>query len=95
MVTTHPMNAPYLEVTFRHGRPLAGYLYLRPATGRTSQTTRRLDHGLVVDLDSDGAPLGIEITAPEAVTLDALNHALREYGLPDLTGDDLGPLLAA
>lgn len=88
-------QAPYLEVTFRHGRPLAGYLYLRQASDRKSRTTRRLGGGLVVDLDRHGVPLGIEITAPEVLTLDALNIALREYGLPDLSGDDLGPLLAA
>jgi uncharacterized protein YuzE len=94
MDDTH-RQAPYLEVTFRHGRPLAGYLYLRQAADRSSHTTRRLDGGLVVDLDRNGVPLGIEITAPEALTLEALNHALRAYGLPVLSGEDLGPLLAA
>lgn len=95
MTTSHPTKVPYLEVTFRHGRPLAGYLYLRPGSVRKSYATRRFEHGLVVDLDSDGTPLGIEITTPELVTLEALNHALRSFGLPDLTGHDLGPLLAA
>ncbi len=94
-MTTIAQMSPYLEVTFRHGRPLAGYLYLRRADGQASRTSRRLDDGLVVDLGADGAPIGIEITAPEAVTLDGLNRALRSYGLPDLSGDDLGPLLAA
>ncbi len=95
MAASYPMKVPYLEVTFRHGRPLAGYLYLRPGTERKSHATRRFDHGLVVDLDADGTPLGIEITIPELVTLEALNRALRAFGLPDLTGHDLGPLLAA
>ncbi len=89
------MKEPYLEVTFRHGRPFAAYLYLRQRGDQKIRTTHRLGGGLVADLDVDGAPLGIEITAPEAVSLEALNRALREYGLPEITRSDLGPLLAA
>lgn len=86
---------PYLEVTFRHGRPLAGYLYLRRASDREIRSSRRLEAGLVVDLDQDGTPVGIEITAPEAVTIEVLNRVLRQLGVPDVSGADLGPLLAA
>ena len=89
------MKEPYLAVTFRHGRPLAAYLDLRHGTDQKSQTSRRLGGGLVVDLDRDGVPLGIEITAPGAVDLPALNRVLRDYGLPEITPSDLGPLLAA
>lgn len=72
------MNEPCLEVTFRDGRPVAAYLYLRRSRGPTAQGTRRLGEGLVLDLTRDGVPLGVEITAPKAVTPDALDRALAE-----------------
>ena len=94
-MSSSSVHTPYLEVTFRHGRPLAGYLYLRGTSERTVRSSRRLEAGLVADLDQDGAPIGIEITTPGVVTADILNRALRELGVSDVSGADLGPLLAA
>lgn len=89
------MQEPYLEVTFRHGRPLAAYLYLPRRVDQKSQTTRRAGEGLLIDLDSEGLPIGIEITAPQAITLAALNAILRDHHLPELSQEDLSPLRAA
>lgn len=89
------MQEPYLEVTFRHGRPLAAYLYLPRRVDQKSQTTRRAGEGLLIDLDSEGLPIGIEITAPQAITLGALNAILRDHNLPELSQEDLSPLRAA
>lgn len=89
------MKEPYLEVTFRHGRPLAAYLYLPRRLEQKSQTTRRAGEGLVVDLDAEGRPIGIEITAPESITLAALNAILRDHRIPELSLEDLAPLRAA
>jgi uncharacterized protein YuzE len=58
------IKEPYLEVTFRHDRPLAAYLYLPRRSDQQVQATRQAGEGLVVDLDRDGVPIGIEITAP-------------------------------
>lgn len=66
---TSPIQQPYLEITFRHGRPLAAYLYLPRRGGQEVSTSRPVGEGLVVDLDQDGVPVGIEITAPSGVTL--------------------------
>ena len=38
------MHESYLEVTFRHGQPLAAYLYL-PGAGFPGQLTKPLDEG--------------------------------------------------
>jgi hypothetical protein len=63
------MKHRYLEVTFRRGRPLAGYLYLPRAPKAKSARTEDAGSGLRVDYDAHGAPIGIEITAPAAVTV--------------------------
>lgn len=88
-------NGSYLEVTFRHGRPMAAYLYLPRRARDRSARTRRAAPGLVVDLAADGRPIGIEITAPTRVTVTALNRVLRSFGLSPLTRADLAPLRAA
>src|SRR5688500_8152473 len=62
-------NGSYLEVTFRHGRPLAAYLVLPRRARDRSARTRRAAPGLVIDFTADGRPIGIEITAPSRVTV--------------------------
>ncbi|MEK7370465.1 MAG: DUF2283 domain-containing protein [candidate division NC10 bacterium] len=89
------MKDAYLEVTFRHGRLLAAYLYLPRRTGERSYRTSRVTPGLVIDFNRGGKAIGIEITAPGKVSAAALNRVLRGLGLPPLKRDDLAPLRAA
>jgi len=89
------MREPYLEVTFRHGRPLAAYLYLPRSAGDRSRRTVKADGGLIVDYTESGKPIGIEITAPAAVTIGDLNAVLTSLNAPALTEEDLVPLRAA
>ena len=89
------MKEVYLEVTYRHGRPLAAYFYLPREKRSKSVRTRRVDPGMIVDLDVQGRPLGIEITAPQQLTLAALNRLLRELGFDPVRRSDLAPLRAA
>ena len=89
------MKNAYLEVTFRNGRPIAAYYYLPRREGQKSYRTRRVEPGMVVDFSRTGKPIGIEVTAPGAVTLTAFNRLLRELGLASLKRADLAPLLAA
>jgi uncharacterized protein YuzE len=85
-----------LQVTYRKGRPLAAYLYLSPRTAEKSARTHASSDGLlVVDYAADGHPIGIEITAPEAVSLDRINALLKELGQPPLPEQDFRPLSAA
>ncbi len=58
------MNEPYLEVTFRQGRPIAAYYYLPRRPGGKGHRTSRVEPGMVVDFSKTGRPIGIEITAP-------------------------------
>jgi uncharacterized protein YuzE len=89
------MREPYLEVTFRHGRPIAAYYYLPRRPGQRSYRTRRVEPGMVIDYSRSGKPIGIEITAPGEITLGAINRVLRELGFPPIKKSDIAPLLAA
>ena len=89
------MKELYLEVTFRHGRAMAAYLYLPRQAEEKSSWTKRIEPGMVVDFSPGGNPIGIEITAPRQITLAAINDVLQELRIPPLTDADLAPLLAA
>ena len=89
------MKECYLEVTYRHGRPLAGYYYLPRKAGEKSARTRRVEPGLVIDYSADDRPIGIEITAPSQISLTAINEVLQALGYPAVSRADLAPLLAA
>ena len=89
------MKRPYLEVTFRKGRPVAAYLYLPRPTGARSARTTELRPGVLVDYAADGAAIGIEITDPAHVEAGLINVVLGEVGAPPIDLADLAPLRAA
>jgi uncharacterized protein YuzE len=84
----------YLEVTFRNGKPLAGYLYLPRRSDDRSARTLPADAGLLIDFAADGRAIGIEITNPALVTLDAINRALAIAHADPATRDEIKPLAA-
>jgi hypothetical protein len=49
----------------------------------------------VIDYAADGRPIGVEITAPESVTLDRINALLNNIGQPPLLEQEFKPLTAA
>jgi uncharacterized protein YuzE len=88
------MKQRYLEVTFRKGKPFAAYLYLpRKSNARVART---LDggHGVRIDVDDAGTPIGIEITAPSAITVSELNGILAQHGISELDEAEWAPLAA-
>ena len=89
------MREPYLEVTFRRGRPMAAYYYLPRRPGQRSVRTRRVEPGMVIDFARGGRAIGIELTAPSRLSVTALNRVLRELGFPPVSREDLAPVLAA
>lgn len=88
-------KTPYLEVTFRHGKPLAAYFYLPRQTGDTAARTVPFEPGLLIDYAADGRPIGIEIVSPSLITLDSINRALSAVHLPPAVAEDLAPLKVA
>ena len=89
------MKERYLEVTFRKGKPIAAYLYLPRRPGSKSARTTPAAAGILVDFSSDGSPIGIEITAPEMVTVERINAVLSSLGLEGIAEEELSPLEAA
>jgi uncharacterized protein YuzE len=89
------MKYPYLEVTYRHGLPLAAYLYLPRQAGEKSCKTTKASQGLIIDFGESGNPIGIEITAPSKVTAEEINGVLEKFGLSRISNDELSPLRAA
>jgi len=89
------MKESYLEITFRHGRPLAAYLYLPREGSEKSARTEQAAPGLLVDFAAEGQPIGLEITAPGKVTAATINGVLAGLGLAPLPDADLAPLRAA
>lgn len=89
------MQERYLEITFRKGKPLAGYLHLAREVGARSIGSEATGKGLVVDFGADGRPIGVEITAPSRINSSDVNALLQKYGLPPVSIEELAPLQAA
>ena len=66
----------------------------RRGTERTARVAKA-SGGLLIDYNPDGKPIGIEITAPERVSLPVLNRVLTRLGQPRVRAEELAPLLAA
>jgi uncharacterized protein YuzE len=88
------MRQRYLEVTFRRGKALAAYLYLPRATGARVERTLEAGHGVRIDMDAQGTPVGLEITAPSAVTMKQLNEVLAKLGASPMDASEWAPLVA-
>lgn len=88
------MKQRYLEVTFRNGKPLAAYLYLPRRSRVTVAATRDAGHGLKIDLDTAGTPIGVEIPAPSIVSVADVNAALAKFGAGAIDPAELAPLAA-
>lgn len=89
------MKQRYLEITFQRGRALAAYLYLPRSPSASARRTTDAGNCLRVDFDAEDHPIGIEITAPGAVSVAALNNLLDSLGATPLHEEELAPLIAA
>lgn len=90
------MTERSLQVTYRKGRAFAAYLHLSHQTGeRSAKTVASSDGLLVVDYGATGRPVGIEITAPQAVPLERLNQLLADLGEIPLAEHEYKPVRAA
>jgi len=88
------MSKPYLEITYREGRPFAAYLYLNRLPGDKSARTER--HGAwIVDFAADGRAIGIEFTDLSSIDLSEMNRILTAAHHPAISTTDLAPLKAA
>ncbi len=87
------MTERSLQVTYRKGLAFAAYLHLSHPTGEKSARSAASPDGLlIVDYSASGRPLGVEITAPQAVPLERLNQLLVELSEPPSRNRTTGPL---
>lgn len=90
------MTERSLQVTYRKGRAFAAYLHLAHPTGEKSTKMMPSPDGLlVVDYGATGRPVGIEITAPQSVSLERLNELLADLGETPMAEQDYKPVRAA
>ncbi len=90
------MTERSLQVTYRKGRAFAAYLHFSHLTGEKSAKTSASSDGLlVVDYGTSGRALGIEITAPQTVSLERLNQLLADFGETPMAEQDFSPVRAA
>jgi hypothetical protein len=89
------MKDRYLKVTYRHGKPLAAYLYLPRRSGDSSNHVKRYGSGFIVDFTADGRPIGVELLFPSRVILSEVNQLLEALGLVALEAPELSPLTLA
>jgi len=88
-------NDTYLEITYRHGKPLAGYLHLPRRDGDRAVRSQKHPGGLVVDYAEDGRPIGIEITSPSSASPETINDLLEQLHISSVGEQELAPLLAS
>jgi hypothetical protein len=89
------MRRNYLEVTFRKGKALAAYRYLPRKNGAKSTRTEEQAKGILVDHSDDGEPIGVEVTEPHQVSLEAINEVLQNLGHSPIQPEDIAPMKAA
>jgi len=51
-------------------------------------------HGVRIDFDAHGAAMGVEITAPLALTVVEVNAILVKHGIAGLDAEEWAPLAA-
>jgi hypothetical protein len=88
------MAKPYLEVTYRKGKPFAAYLYLDRQSGDVAARSERRED-FVIDFAGDGRAIGVELLRLTGIELPALNEALVAVHGISLVSEDLAPLTAA
>lgn len=82
---TGRMSTRNIEISFRKGKPIAAYLYLRDPKVRTkSASTSEPEPGIIVDYSNEGAPLGIEIVMPLSISSGRVDEVLKSLGEPAL-----------
>jgi hypothetical protein len=74
---------------------MAGYLSFGRRPRDESVSTTNPEPGLVVDFAADSRPMGLEITSPSLVTLEAINRVLTTLGQSPTTEKELSLLFAS
>jgi len=88
------MSAFTVQVTYRHGKPLAAYIYLSSRKGQKSVRTEEFRPNVLIDYSKDGSPLGIEVLSLK-LSSDELYAVFDHLGLNRPDPKDLQPIVDA
>jgi len=72
-----------LEISYRRGKLMAGYVTLPRKEGDRAVRSRKTDEGLVIDYASDGRVIGVEIPTPTGEALQALLRIMKDLDCPE------------
>ncbi len=89
------MSDAFLEITYRHGKPFAAYLRLPRRRRAKVSRTAELRPGILVDFDSKGTPMGVEIVHPSSTAPEIVLEVLAEVHAAAVDAKELAPLRAA
>ena len=90
------MRQIHLRVTYRDdGTPFAAYLHLPSKPNEKRAKCRRVEPGMILDINKEGKLIGLELTSPRRVTLEHINNVLEQYGMDPIKESTIKPLLAA
>jgi uncharacterized protein YuzE len=92
MAVTKPS---YLTVTFRNGKFLAAYLDLAKPKGDGRVKTKQLSDSVLLDIDAEGNPVGVEILSHDSLNAATLNALLSPHGVREITEAELNQAQAA
>ena len=84
-----------VKVSFYAGKPFAAYVYLPRKTRQKVAETDEVKPGILVDYDSKGRAMGVEIVSPTAVSLKDVAEVVRKAAGESIRLGDLAPLHAA
>ena len=88
------MKQIHLRVTYRgDGSPFAAYVHLPSKRNEKRAKCRRVEPGMILDINKEGKLIGVELTSPRLVTLEDINNVLEEYGMDPIKAATLKPLL--
>ena len=88
------MKHPFLEVSYRKGKPFAGYLHLTEPSAVGSCRTEELRPGILLDIAPDGEAMWIEFLSPGKVKPDDLQAIRERFGEGQVAVADLAPIMA-
>ena len=70
-----------LTITYRHGKFFAAYLNLAEPKGEGRVKTKQLNDSVLLDIDPEGNPVGVEVLSRTDLNEEKLNRLLAPHNI--------------
>ncbi len=70
-----------LTITYRGGKFMAAYINLAEPRGSGRVRTKQLTDSVLLDIDPEGRPVGVEVLSRAALNEETLNRLLAPHGV--------------